>query len=290
MAAGGAQDAKEVAVFFGDSPKVRKIGGDRPWIWLGRGWNDLRRVPKVSLAWGLGFVILGLLALGALYFFGVYYLILPFAAGFMLVAPVMVVGLYEVSHHLEDGLPVTMMTPYAAWRRNIGQIGFMGFILGLLFLAWMRLATLLFAVFFGNSPPDMANFVDQVILSTDNIAFLIVGTIVGAIISVIVFSIAAISIPMLLDRHTNVFVAMATSAVAVRENPFAMLVWAVLIVLFVAAGMALGFVGLIITLPLIAHATWHAYRDIVVPAGEETRPATGPAAAGPATDAPQTNG
>ncbi len=268
-------EAAEVTVFHGNSPKVRKIGGDRPWSWLARGWNDMRQVPRISLSWGLGFVILGLLAIAALYFFRVYYLILPFAAGFMLIAPVMVVGLYEVSHRLEDGLPVTMMTPYEAWRRNIGQVGFIGFVLGLIFLAWIRLATLLFAVFFGSSPPNMAGFLDQVVLSADNIWFLICGTIIGAILSAIVFAIAAISVPMLLDRHTNVFVAMATSAVAVRENPFAMGVWGLLIVLFVAAGMALGFVGLIVTLPLIAHATWHAYRDIVVPVGEETRPALG---------------
>lgn len=277
MAATGMGTTKptEVAVFAGDSPKVRKIGGDRPWVWLGRGWNDMRRAPRVSFAWGLGFVIFGLIAIALLFFFQVYYLILPFAAGFMLVAPVLVVGLYEVSHRLEDDLPVTMTTPYDAWRRNISQVAFMGFVLGLFFLAWMRLATLLFAVFFGESPPNMATFMDQVVLSTDNIWFLICGTAVGAVLAAIVFAIAAVSVPMLLDRHTNVFVAMATSAVAVRENPFAMAVWGILIVLFVAAGMALGFVGLIVTLPLIAHATWHAYRDIVVPVGEETRPAIG---------------
>ncbi len=275
MSAGSGAGKPEVAVFHGDSPKVRKIGGDRPWVWLGRGWNDMRQVPKVSFAWGLGFVVLGLVVFALLYFFQMYYLILPFAAGFMLVAPVMVVGLYEVSHRLEDGLPVTMMTPFEAWGRNLGQIGFVGFVLGLFFLAWMRLATLLFAVFFGASPPNMAGFMQQVVFSMDNIWFLVCGTVVGAILSVIVFAIAAISVPMLLDRHTNVFVAMATSAVAVRENPFPMLVWGILIVLFVAVGMALAFVGLIITLPLIAHATWHAYRDIVVPVGAETRVAAG---------------
>lgn len=273
MAAKGTKKVEEVAVFEGNSPRIRRIRGDRPWVWLARGWNDMRRAPRVSFAWGLGFVIFGLVVIGALYAFRVYYLILPFAAGFMLVAPVLVVGLYEVSNQLERGQPVTMATPFEVWRHNIGQIGFMGFVLGLIFLAWMRLATLLFAVFFGTTPPNMADFMDQVVFSTDNIWFLICATVVGTVLAAIVFSIAAVSIPMLLDRRTNVFVAMATSVVAVRENPFAMLVWGVLIVLFVAVGMALAFVGLVVTLPLIAHATWHAYRDVVVPVGTETRPA-----------------
>jgi uncharacterized membrane protein len=89
-------------------------------------------------------------------------------------------------------------------------------------------------------------------------------------LAVLVFAISAVSIPMLLDRDINVISAIATSAVAVRENPAAMAVWAVLIVLFIGAGLVTGFVGLILTMPLIGHASWHAYRDLVASAGQSS--------------------
>jgi len=272
----------EVAVFHGPSPKIRKVGMNSPWTWIARGWDDFRAASKVSLMYGLGFAVVGLLLLAATIFLDLYYLTLPVAAGFFLVAPILVVGVYEISRTLGAGKPVTMATPFQAWRHNGGQIGFMGFVLGLFFLAWIRLATLLFALFFGSSPPDIANFIDKVVLSGANIPFLIVGTGIGAVLSAIVFAISVVSVPMLLDRKTNVFVAIATSAVAVRENIMPMLAWAILIVLFTGAGMAFGVIGLAVTLPLIAHGTWHAYKDLVGPeegAGEAAPVDSGTAAA-----------
>jgi uncharacterized membrane protein len=259
-------DRSEIAVFSEASPRVRRVGIDRPWIWLAGGWEDMLRARRVSYAWAAIFVTVGAVLIGGAAALGVYEAILPLAAGFPLLAPILVIGLYEVSRRIEAGEAVGFKTPLAALRRNAGQIGIMGFVLGFIFLAWVRIATLLFALFFGTSAFGAGDFVNQIVLSGTNGLFLAVGSAIGAVLALVVFAISAVSLPMLLDReNANVFVAIATSVAAVRANPRPMLLWAFLIVSFTGAGLVLGLVGLILTLPLVAHATWHAYRDLVVP-------------------------
>ncbi len=266
-------DAAEVPVWRGNSPRIKRVGVDRPWLWLAKGFNDLRRSAHISLTWGFLFALVGLGLVWLIHAYRWYNFLFPLLAGFMLLAPILVVGLYKISQDLEAGEKVSGRTPFTAWSQNAGQVGLMGFILALFFLAWIRFATLLFAVFFGgqvpatigkSASPDLRGFVEQYILSGDNIAFLIVGTGIGAVFAFVVFAIAVISVPMLMDRQTNVFAAVATSFRSVQVNFWPMLLWAVLIALFTAVGMATAMIGLTVTLPLVAHATWHAYRDIVV--------------------------
>ena len=127
-----------------------------------------------------------------------------------------------------------------------------------------RGVALIFALFFSQNPPDPNNFVMDVFFSPEAIPFLAVGVIVGAVLAGLVFAISVVSIPMLLDREeANVFMAIATSFTAVRLNLAPMAVWAALIVLFTGAGLVTAYLGLIVALPLIGHATWHAYRDLV---------------------------
>lgn len=257
-------DTSEIPVFSEASPRVRRVGGDRPWIWLAGGWEDMLRAGRVSFAWGALFVAVGAALIGGAALLGVYEAILPLAAGFPLLAPVLVIGLYEVSRRIEAGEKVNFKTPLLALRRNAGQLGVMGFVLGFVFLAWMRIATLLFAGFFGTGTFTGADFINQVVLSSANALFLVIGSAIGAVLALGVLAISAVSLPMLLDRERdNAFTAIATSVAAVRANPRAMLLWAFLIVTFTGAGLLLGLVGLVLTVPLIAHATWHAYRDLV---------------------------
>ncbi|WP_421707032.1 DUF2189 domain-containing protein [Algihabitans sp.] len=253
-----------VPVFGQPLPKIRKISVDRPWAWLAAGWQDLRAAPAVGLGYGAAFAVVGFLLLGISYQLELFWqVVLPLAGGFLLVAPVLAVGLYETSRRLQAGEPTSMRLALTGWNRNLGQTALIGMAGLVLWIAWMRLAFLIFMLFFAYEPPRPDHFLADVFLSDITIPFLLTGTAVGAVLAVIAFAISAVSVPMLMDRDINVMAAIVTSVEAVRQNFFPMMVWASLIVLFTAAGLLTFYFGLIITLPLIGHATWHAYKDLV---------------------------
>lgn len=252
-----------VPVFAMATPRIRRVSVDRPWAWLAAGWRDVMALPGVSLAYGALVVAITYVLIFVLARSGVFWLILPLTAGFFFTAPLLAVGLYEASRRLAAGESVTLSTTLSAFRRNGTQLSYMGVILGLFHLGWIRIATLLFALFFGvGFNPTWENLILK-LMAPQAIPFWAVGTVVGAILAALVFAISAISIPMLLDRDVNVFTAVATSFTAVRENWAPMTLWAGLIVAFTAFGVIPLFLGLAVTLPLVGHATWHAYKDIV---------------------------
>jgi uncharacterized membrane protein len=256
--------AETVAVFRAPQPHIRKVALDRPWLWLSAGWRDLLAAPLLSTAYGTASVVAGWLAISLLLWFDLPYFVLPLSAGFFFVGPFMAVGLYEISRHLEAGLPLDSEGTLLAWRRNPDQIALMGLLLLLLHLAWMRAAQLLFAVFQWQSVPSWDRFLDLAWHSARSLPFLAMGVAIGAVLAGVAFAIGAFSIPYLLDRPgANLFEAIATSVTAVKLNLRPMLLWAGLIVLLVVLAMIPGLLGLVVVLPVVAHATWHAYRDIV---------------------------
>ncbi len=244
-------------------PDIKDITMDSPWDWLAEGWRDLRRAPSISLTYGTGFVIASWILALLLLAVDLWFLVLPMAAGFMLLGPLFAVGLYDVSRKLERGETPTLGAAVTAWRHEPSQMGMMCVALLLLHMIWVEVAIIIFALFLGDVTPTMERLIGDVFFQAHSVPFLIVGTGVGAIFALIVFSICAVSIPMIMDRHVNVITAILTSLRAVQANWRPMMLWAGLIVVFTAAGIATLFVGLAITLPLIGHATWHAYRALV---------------------------
>jgi uncharacterized membrane protein len=256
--------SETVAVFRAPQPRIRQVSIDRAWAWLAAGWRDLRAAPGCSLAFGAAAVIAGWLIIALLLWLDVPYLVLPLSAGFFFVGPFLAVGLYEISRRLELGEAVDAEAAFLAWRRNPDQIALMGAALLLLHLVWMRAAQLLFAVFEWRTVPSWDRFMDLAWYSARSLPFLAVGVAFGAALAGTAFAIGAFSMPYLLDRRSaNVFEAIATSVAAVRLNWRPMILWAGLIVVLVALAMVPGLLGLVIVLPLVAHASWHAYRDIV---------------------------
>lgn len=245
-------------------PAIRKVDIERPWAWLAAGWQDVMGAPTVSLGYGLAFAIVGWVLTFGLWLADAIYLILPLSAGFLILGPIFAVGLYDVSRRRERGETPTFKSALQAFRANPSQIAFMGVTLLLLFIAWIRLAVLIFFLFFGLEPPNPEAFVGTVFFSPESLPFLIVGTVVGAVLSALAFALSAMSIPLLLDRpKAHVITGIAASFKAILDNPATMALWAVLIVLFIAAGLVTFYLGLIVALPLIGHATWHAYREVV---------------------------
>lgn len=246
-------------------PLVRTVDMERPWAWLRAGWRDLMRAPAIGLTYGLCVAAAGLLLTGLLWLTDLFYLILPLTAGFMFLGPLLAVGIYDASRRMARGESVRLTDTLTAWRGNIGQFALMGLFLMLFLLAWVRVATLLFALFFSGAPPgpEPLLLVER-FLSPAGLPFLAVGTAIGGVLAALVFAVSVISIPFLLDREdSHVATAIATSVNAVRRNFWTMALWAWLIVLFIGAGLVTLFLGLIVTMPLIGHATWHAYQDIV---------------------------
>jgi uncharacterized membrane protein len=253
-----------VAVFRAPQPRIRQVPVDRPWTWLAAGWRDLLATPVLSLACGLIPVIAGWLAVALMVWLDLPYLVLPLGAGFFFVGPFLAVGLYEISRRREANLLVDRDGVFLAWRRNPDQLALMGALLLFIHLAWMRVAQLLFALFEWRSLQSWDRFADLLWFSSRSLSFLATGIVCGAVFAAAVFAIGAFSIPYLLDRRdSNLFEAVATSVAAVRLNVRPMALWAVLIVFLVAVGMVPGLLGLAIVLPVVGHATWHAYRDIV---------------------------
>lgn len=246
-------------------PRLRRIDMDRPWTWLSTGWRDLWASPAIGLGYGIVFAAIGAILTWVVLTQEVYYLTFPLMAGFLLVGPIAAAGLYEVSRRRRRGENTTLGQALAAFGRNPVQIGLMGVVLLLINIAWVRFAALLFMMFFSDAPPpiDPEGFIAAVV-TIESIPFLIVGFGIGAVLAAITFAISAIAIPLLLDRpNASVFTAVTTSWMVVWRNKATMVLWAWLIVLFIGVGLATAFIGLIVTLPLIGHATWAAYEDSV---------------------------
>ena len=166
---------------------------------------------------------------------------------------------------LEQGEPVSLASTLRAGFYGNGQLAFMGLVLMLVYLAWVEIAFLLFMLFFGPQPmPPLDVFASNLLVTPRGLGLLILGTGVGMVLATIVFAISAIAVPLLMTEPVDVVTAATMSVGACRKNPKAMALWAALIV----GGMVLGFVtlffGLVITFPLIGHATWHAFRDLLV--------------------------
>ena len=245
------------------APAIRRVAFDAPWAWLAAGWRDLWSAPFISLTYGALFAAAAYVFVFHLSSTNALPLMLPLAGGFLLVGPLLAVGLYEISRRKERNEQATFQNIVAAIKGSGGQLAFFGVMLLLLYFFWMRFAFLLFMLFFGNADiPPIENFVPTLLFTPHGLGLLVTGTAVGAVFASVAYAVSAIAVPMLLDRKVDVISAVSASVKAVNENWPAMILWAVLIVGLIAMGFAGLFVGLAIAFPLIGHATWHAYREL----------------------------
>lgn len=243
--------------------RVQEVDVEAPWRWLRHGWQDLMKARSVSLTFGVAIALASVLLINFLWRIDLLPYALPLAAGFMFVAPALAICFYDISRRLERGEPVSFSAVAFAWKPNVSQIAGMGLVMMLFQLAWIRFATLLFALFFGPELASWDRFVEALFFSTDGLPFLIVGTLSGGVLAILAFAFSVTAFPMLLDRDVGTATAIATSVRATIVNWRIMTGWAALIVMFTAAGIVTGCIGLIVTMPLIGHASWHAYRDLV---------------------------
>jgi len=246
-----------------EAPHVRRVAPSAPFTWIAAGAKDLGRAAAVSLGYGMVFAVFGLAV--TLMTWDHPHLVTALASGFFLVAPFLAIGFYEMSRKLARGEAPGYRDLGQAWRRNPESIGLFGLALVLMVIAWERLSAIIFGLFFGSNVPDAQSLAGQILLSGEHLGFLAAYVGLGAVLAAVTFAISVVTVPMLIDRDLDPVTAIMTSLKAVAVNPLPMLVWAAVIVVLVLAGLATFLVGLMITLPIVAHGSWHAYRDLVEP-------------------------
>lgn len=231
--------------------------------WLSLGWQDFCNVPGPSIAYGLLVFLLSAGIVGGLFKFNLDYILFPALAGFMVVGPILAVGLYVKSRSLAAGEPVSLAQMIFVRPASGPQILFTGVLLCLLMLVWMRAAVIIYALFFGLVPfPGLAHVAPMLFGTPTGWMMLIVGTAIGALFASFSFAISAFSIPMQLDQPTDALTAMGSSLALVWHNLSAMLTWAALMLALVLLSIATGLLGLIVVFPVLGHGTWHAYRAV----------------------------
>ncbi|TQE99703.1 MAG: DUF2189 domain-containing protein [Spiribacter salinus] len=255
----------------GGSPiTIHRVSVDRPWAWLRAGWRDMTRFPGISLGYGAIWVVVSLVLVAGLWAAGQGSWLLPLLAGFMLMGPLVAVGTYSMSQALERGEKPSLGTSLLAWRANATQIALMGVLLMIFLLAWIRFATLLFALFFGTSIPavDTTTIYTDLLFSGAGVGLVLVGTAIGAVLAFAAFALSVVAIPRLLDQpRSSVLEAAITSLAVVQNNLRPMLLWGVMLSVVTVAGLAAVLVGLAVALPVLGHASWQAYKELVTEGG-----------------------
>jgi uncharacterized membrane protein len=242
-------------------PTLYRVEPDRPYQWLARGWEDLKRTPALSLGYGLFFTLVGYALL-----WGAWsdpWLVLMFLAGFLLVGPLSALGIYEISRRLERKEPVTLSDTLTSWRRNPLGISLYTVFLGLIMIAWIRFTSLMIGLFFQAVPGKLQESWLALFTTEQGFGFFLVFSVSGGIAALAVFITGVVTLPMMKERRQDIITCVITSLRVVQHNPAPMLLWAIMLVVLIAIGFATFMLGLIVILPLLGHATWHAYRDLV---------------------------
>ncbi len=251
-------------------PQVNRVTFEDIAESLKAGFSDFLAHPVLSGFFGLFYALFGLTMVWVLIWLGKIWMIIPAIVGFPLVAPFAAAGLYEISRRLQSGQSFgwsEILTVMANQRKR--EMGWMAFVTLFIFWVWVYQVRLWLAIILQNASfSDFDGFLNTVFFTPEGWTFLAVGTCIGAFLSAVLFSVTVVAMPMLLDRETNFVSAMLTSIRVVTESPVVMLSWAAIISVTMLLSLVPAFLGLIFTLPILGHTTWHLYQRAVAPADE----------------------
>ena len=238
---------------------LRHLTLGAPLRWLRKGWADFWRCPIVGLFYGTCFTLMGWALMLVFRHAPAYTLAL--SAGFLLMGPIMCLGIYDVSRRCERGEPSDLGRSLLAWESKVGTLAIFGGVLLVLEMIWGRASLIIFAVSFDGMPDFQGSLTK--LLEPENLSFILVYVGVGSFFAGLIFAISVVSIPMILDRQTDAITAGLTSLRLCLSEPDVMLFWGLLIAVLIGLSMLPWFLGLILVGPVIGHASWHAYRDAV---------------------------
>jgi len=241
---------------------IRDVSWRAPFSWLKAGFRDLLRAQFASLFYGVCFALMGWTIA---FFNGASYgLTLAASSAFMLLGPILAIGLYHLSDQLEQGNPPSLRASLTVWRGNMGNLSLFALVSLIVALIWARASAVIFAVFYNTGLPSMGDFASAA-LTLENLEFVVVYFGIGLLFAAFIFAISVVAVPLMYDQKKDAITAVLMSLAVVAKNPGAMVVWALILVVLVSLGFVTGFLGLIYTAPIAGHATWHAYRALVPP-------------------------
>lgn len=239
---------------------TRRVPVLRPLGWLAAGWRDFMRCPVPGVLHGL---LLAGFGLALIYAAGdAFWLLSGAFSGFLLVAPVLATGLYTVSRSLQRHGRANTRMAFAAWVPRDGRLVVFGILLAFAGTGWVMTSASLITALAGAPVRNPQEFLRVVVMAQEGRLFELWLALGGALAAP-VFASSVVAIPLLLDREISVLGAVFTSWRTVMENPVTLALWAALIVLLTVLGMLFAMVGLVLVVPWLAHASWHAYRDLV---------------------------
>ncbi|MEN2494711.1 MAG: hypothetical protein TECD_00619 [Hyphomicrobiaceae bacterium hypho_1] len=241
-------------VTFGDLRDVFRLGV-----------RDFLEAPKFGLLFGAIYSFGGLLISFFVLHLGVYWMLYPFVIGFLLIGPYIAAGLYDVSRRREQGLVLKWSEVLGVvWLQRRREFAWMAFVVLFVFWLWIYKARTLVAIFFGFQGFATFNgFLESATTTTNGWLFLLVGHGIGAVLASILFCLTVTSFPLLLDRDVDFITAMLTSIRVVLNSPKVMFAWGAFVIAAILISMIPAFIGLLVTLPILGHATWHLYKRAI---------------------------
>ncbi len=250
------------------APAIRRISNHDVWESLRLGFSDFQAYRSDVIFLSVIYAVVGLVAARMAFGSDLLPLLFPLASGFAIVGPLAAVGLYEMSRRREQGAAVGWANAFDVLKAPaIGGIVALGAILIAVFLAWLVVAWAIFdATLAPSLPPAVSpsQFARAVLFTGPGQAMIALGMSIGFAFALLAMMLSVVSFPLLLDRDTGLDTAIGTSFRAVLSNPLPMALWGLVVAAGLLAGSALAFVGLMVAVPVLGHATWHLYRRLIV--------------------------
>jgi uncharacterized membrane protein len=247
------------------APAIRRITAGDVWLSLRQGFADFEAYRSDVIFLCATYALVGLVMARLAFGMDLLPLLFPLASGFAIIGPVAAVGLYEMSRRREQGAPVSWANAFDVLKAPaLGSIALLGLLLVAVFLLWLGAAWAIWRMTLGPVPPlSPETFAAQVFTTGAGWRMIAFGMGAGFLFALGAMMISVVSFPMLVDRDTGFDTAVGTSVRAVIANPGPMALWGLIVAAALLAGTLLVFVGLMVAVPVLGHATWHLYRKLV---------------------------